>query len=413
MALIKRGLDLLEPRFSRRVGGCVEEKRGKTATDSTGESLSHIEMFFASTSGGMTSSSSEKSDNLMTFLVDDELEAKRTALTMGESDLVVQKIHEERERIQRGKDMDSHIARTLDGDKSIPLKHYLERHLRERATIERMSFVEKEIEAARGEKVSYLTPSFLIDGIFPMLRGFKKSEMMSEIRSSVFREIESGHDIRWAHGEADNPILSAVFAPAVASAVYQDNFQELLLPAPFRLNNTMKINPKGPIIAFIAMFSPDHDPLVDLEIGRPTTLRGLFANLLDGNMYSGFSISSLKQPIQVDNAYAGTDLYTFCNKSLEASYRAVMLTILKQRVWRSDRYPDNRFVTNINGVSERDIHRFVTIKLPKDEIIHDVKEGYWIFNTPVGEICCTKDFDMLKSIIYHPCTSNVKTHLPI
>ncbi|KAK3755940.1 hypothetical protein RRG08_062923, partial [Elysia crispata] len=127
---------------------------------------------------------------------------------------------------------------------------------------------------------------------------------------------------------------------------------------------------RGGILAYVAMFAPDHDPIVEVSGGGLTTLRGMFSNLLDGSLYEGHSILSLKE-MEVDPTFDDGDTKTFCDRALRASFHAVMLTMIGVKACLPERYQDNRFVAGERGV--------VSIRLPfYKEVIYDEKDGTWV-----------------------------------
>ena len=74
--------------------------------------------------------------------------------------------------------------------------------------------------------------------------------------------------------------MGSVFTPAQAREMYEDNFQRLLLSLAFKLEETQKLAPRGAILAYMSLFAPVHDPIIEVSLHKPTTLRGLFSNIL-------------------------------------------------------------------------------------------------------------------------------------
>ena len=404
--MIKKGLDLFETRFVKKVGGSVDtngcsepqQKRFKPT-----EELSCIEIFYASTANN---SARRKSDSMMTFLVDKRKVNEITDRDMVNFEMMRDMETEEANKKRCREQIDSHIACTLISDQTKHLQGFLERHMREKATIERMKRTNDKKDNNEEKNVCYITSSFLVDCIHPMLDGMNKRSLIDKLKKEHFEKVEPTEDmVKWSHSDADLPLLSAVFGPVVENAIYENNLQSLLLPPAFRLRETQKLDAKGPLIAFMALFAPDHSHLVEVFIGQPTTLRGLFSNLLDGTIYEGYSISTLQRPLKVIEQYQG-DLMIFCNNVLKYSYYSVFLTFLKIKAWRSDRYPENRFVTNDNTLiaqqcvmGEGENSDFTTIILPEGEVIYDVKDDYWIYQRKGNFLWCP-DFNTLLKHLY-------------
>lgn len=384
--MINEGIDLLERRFATTVGFTPSDTTGGgsllTATTSRREDdLSPIEMFYA----GTTSSLREKSEENTTFLVDRskayDLAARR---------------QEEREN-QEVKDrmnaayrdhLKQRIEHILTEEETEPLSRYLQRHMRERVTVERMELAATEIS----DKPYYISYSFLMDGIYPVIDGLHKRNRIARLRMAHFRKMDRVENVQWSAGDANKLVTSAIFGPMEASSMYENNLQRLFLYPPFDIKETQKLNPRGVILAYMALYAPDRDPVIDVAGSIPTTLRALFSNVLDGTLYRGITVGELKGPFEISDMYDRQDVKVFCDRLMICSYFSVLLTFLGVKAWRAERYPKDRFVINSKG--------FDTIKLPYGEVIYD-RGGTWMFNNKLLKtICYTNDFETLLYHIY-------------
>lgn len=369
--MINEGIELLEKRFSTTVGSTLALPRSTAGEDD----MSPIEMFYAST----TVSCSTTQEDATAFLVNKSKTYNNDRKRQEEK---MDKEKQERKDAAHRDDLKSWIDQTLPENETQPLSRYLHRHIRERATVDRMKASADVAEASSMDKPYYISYSFLVDGIYPVVDGMYKRNCILELRRAYFKKIKEKSEVKWTAGDANKSITGTVFGPAVASSTYEDNLQRLFLKPPFDIRETQKLNPRGVLLAYMAMFAPDHDPLVDIAGSNPTTLRGLFLNVLDGTLYRGMTVGSLKEPFEVSDLYEGQDIKSFCDRLLLCSYQSVFLTFLGVKAWRADRYPKDRFVINAK--------KFVTIKLPYKEAILD-KDGTWTFNSKEQKTICFTD----------------------
>ena len=321
----------------------------------------------------------------MTFLVD----AKKQHQDHQEQE--EEDKEDEKDTRERREFLKGYIDQVMTDTETQPLSRFLHRHIREKATIDCMKKAEKK-RNKQHNKVFYMSSSFIVDGMYPMVDGINKRKNIRWLRDSYFTQLPSvSAPLKWSANDANKSIVGCVFAPVKTSSKYEDNLQRLLLPAVFRLRETQKLNPRGAILAYMAMFASDHDPIVEIPLHKPTTLRGLVMNILDGSLYEGMSMSTLKDPFEISCVFEG-DLKTFCDRLLRCSYYAVLLTLLGITAWVPERYPEDRFVTNPEG--------FVTIKMRLFEVIYD--KGVWILNTKKRRLCFVQDFNSLLTYIYYP-----------
>ena len=402
--MIKEGLLLLRDRFTTRVG---IEPKVPTASAANPEDLSALEVFYASTSSTALSSNKDMSDN-MSFVVDSKISTDLSVAEVSVRRLQEKKkLNKEKEMRNRREHMKDHIDRLVaDDNETQPLSRFLHRHIRELATIDKLaSSVEEEgeeesngcapIKTCKKNRVNYMSSSFLVDGVFPIADGLRKKADIRRLRSNHFTRLQECDRMKWSMIDADKSIVGTIFCPVTTSSSYEDNLQRLLLPAAFRFRmETQKINPRGAILAYMAMFAHDHDPIVDIPNKSPSTLRGVFSNILDGTMYEGHSMASLVEPVQVDSMYEKDDIKHFCDRVLRCSFYAIFLTLLGIKVWIPERYPEDRFVINSS--------KLVTIKLPLSEVIYDEKDQVWIFNNKKRSVCYVKDFTSLLNYMYYP-----------
>lgn len=393
--MINEGIELLSRRFTTTVGLQQQPQPTQEATCvvKQKDDLSAIEVFYASTTGTVVSSSKNKTENNMTFVVDKQRSDEETRRRqMRDEDAF--KAAREKEKYKYQESLKRRIDQILPADEpeTQPLARYLHRHIREKATVERMRTVEN--YKKKTHQVYYASFSYLLDGIYPMVEGLHKRRRIRSLKQ-YFKELPAtGQPVGWSAGDANKSIVGAIFAPVKTSSMYEDNLQRLFLLPPYDIKETQKLNPRGVLLANMATFAHNHDPLVDIAAATPTTLRGLFSNVLDGTMYKGLTVSSLRQPFEVSDLYEGGDLKAYCDRFLECSYQAVLLTLIGVKAWVSERYPQDRFVVNSKG--------FVTFKLPYNEVIHDRKDGVWIFNNKILKtICFTGSFDTLLTHMYN------------
>ena len=410
--MINEGLELIKHHIGTRVGlynNALSSTSSAFAATTSPDDLSPHEIFYASTSSNIRSSESSLSDtgNSMTFVVD-----SRRAEMDSETDAVARRRYEnsrvaKEKAVKKHREfMKNHIDQTLGGDDAYqPLSRYLHRTLREKATVEKLSSYNKktpeekdeedEIFAKDNKRVCYLSFSYLVDGVWPIVDGLNKKRLIVGLLRKYFKRLPE-RKMLWSMADAERSVVGTIFSPVTASSLYEDNLQRLLLPSAFRFRmETQKINPRGGILAYVAMFAPDHDPIVEVSGGGLTTLRGMFNNLLDGSLYEGHSISSLKE-MEVDPTFDDGDTKTFCDRVLRASFHAVMLTMIGVKAWLPERYPDNRFVAGEIGE--------VSIRLPfYKEVIYDEKDGTWVFNTKTDHrMCYVKEFNSLLHYLSYP-----------
>jgi hypothetical protein len=342
-------------------------------------------MFYASTTGAVVASG--PSEDNTAFLID---RAKTYDGDLRRHEEKMDRNQRDREDCARREHLKHWIDQTLPEEETQPLSRYLHRHIRERATVDRMKTTLAETYSSSADRPYYVSYSFLVDGIYPVVDGVHKRNRIRTLREAYFMRLmdNNGAAVQWTSGDANRSVTGTVFGPVITSAVYEDNLQRLFLKPPFDIKETQKLNPRGVLLAYMAMFATDHDPLVDVAGSTPTTLRGLFSNALDGTLYRGITVGSLKAPHEVSDIYEGQDLKLFCDRLMACSYYAVLLTLLGVKAWRADRYPKDRFVINSKG--------FVTIKLPYWEVIYDDDDGTWTFNDKRKKtICYTDDFENL------------------
>lgn len=390
--MIDEGIDLLEKRFTTVVG-LNQPSKSKQNGISKKDDLSAIEVFYASTTSTIVSTLNSKSENNMTFVVD-KLRTDSESISKQKQDEETLRLKREKRDYEYRANLKNYIDRTLPADEQVtqPLARYLHRNIREKATIERMR--DTKHDERKLHQVYYFSYSFLIDGLYPLTEALHKKINIRKLREAHFKYIPNrDQPIQWSAGDANKTIVGTIFAPCKSSSVYEDNLQRLFLYPPFDIKETQKLNPRGVLLAYMAMFAHNHDPLIDVDFITPTTLRGLFSNVLDGTIYNGFTISSLKESFRVSDLYEGDDVKDFCDRLLSSSYYSIGLTFLNVKAWIPERFPQDRFVQNSNG--------FVSIKLPYNEVIHDRKDGVWIFNNKqLKTICYTSHFETLIHHLY-------------
>lgn len=376
--MIHEGIELLSKRFittvqqQRQKNNCVVVKQK--------DDLSAIELFYASTLGGSTSNESG------VMLEDALFKSDKKQNTVEEKDHVAAvKEKESRERLR------NRIDQILPPDEreTQPLSRYLYRYVRERATIEHIR-IQKDIDKKKDDSVYYASFSFLIDGIYPMVEGLHKKKILRDLRTKYFREVIMTSDfIQWSKADGTKLISEKIFGPVKTSSMYEDNLQRLFLFPPFDIKETQRLNPRGALLAYMAMFAHDHDPLIDIASTNPTTLRGLFNNVLDGGLYEGKTVASLKSPFEVSAVFEGNDIKQFCDRLFLSSYYSIFLTLLNIKAWIADRYPEDRFVVDAKK-------NFVSVKIPYNEVIFDPKDKTWTFHDKHQKtICYTSDFSTL------------------
>lgn len=391
--MINEGLELLSKRFVTAValqqqqpthGECVVKRK---------DDLSAIEVFYASTTGTVVPSCASSGVDPNVMLVDasrmdEELERQQT------KDAKTLRAAKERENVEYRERLKNRIDQVLPPDEreTQPLSRYLHRYIRERATVERMKT--REDLDKKEHQVYYASFSYLIDGIYPMVDGLHKKRILRDLRVNYFNRLCTvDNPIQWSAGDASKSIVGTIFAPVKASSMYEDNLQRMFLMPPFDIKETQRINPRGVLLAYMAMFAPDHDPLVDIASTTPTTLRGLFSNVLDGTLYKGKTVASLKSPFEMSDIFDGGDLKTFCDRLLLTSFYSIFLTLLGIKAWMPDRYPEDRFVINTE--------KFVSVKVPYNEVIYDPKDKTWTFHDKrLKKICYTTDFVTLLHRMY-------------
>lgn len=267
--------------------------------------------------------------------------------------------------------------------------------MREKNTIDRMKR-EKEAKKDNSDTVFYVSSSYLIDGIYPMAVGLYKSRLIRRLRTDHMTLLPSTQRHRWTAQDADKSVVGTIFTPVTMSSIYEDRLQRLLLHPAFRLRETHKLNPRGALLASVAMYASDHDPIVDVHMFKTTTLRGIMMNALDGSLYAGMTFSSLKSPFEVSSEVVDEDSQKFCNDILRCSFQAVCLTMIGVKCWRSDRLPENRFAENNEG--------FITIKSQAKEVIYDHTDDVWMLKYN-KKLCYVQDFKSLLGYIYDPMSA--------
>ncbi|KAK3761566.1 hypothetical protein RRG08_010290 [Elysia crispata] len=329
--MIKRGLILLQDKFTSAVGG---GKRVAAATHdvTSAEDLSTLEVFYASTSTADVSSASgsggDNGDN-MTYVMDASMDVGPSEAEKSRIQAIEEmRAAKEMRANQKRENMKKYIDSLAQGDDQLqPLSRVLHRSVRERATLAKLSnltSVEREgdddddreesgdgigLERTKTKPgmVYYVSSSFIVDGVYPMYQGIHKRWVVRKLREKYMTRLrELDGPMRWFMLDSNKSIVPTVFEPVFASSLYEDNLQRLLLPAAFRMRDTHKLNPRGAIVAYMALMALDHDPIVDISGKHPTTLRGLFHNILDGSIYEGHFVSSMLEPQQIDNAHEGS-----------------------------------------------------------------------------------------------------------
>lgn len=401
--MINEGLRLLSKNFTTRVGSGSPRDAPKVSRNVVKDDLSPLEVFYSSTSSTTLAHAGGMGDeNNMTFVIDENMDPNLLSAEDKERLMSYEALRKARETaaLNGRNDMKEHISTLTEGDPAAqPLSMFLQRKMRERATLDKLVGVEEEDrETAEVSKVCYVSSSFLVDAVYPVVDGLNKRYIFRRLRSCFTRLREAPGDVKWALSDADKPVCGTIFAPVQTSSLYEDNLQRLLLTAAFRFRiETQKITPRPAIIAFMAMFSPRGDAVIDIPPKPPTTLRGLFANILDGSLYKGHSFATLKDPFSTDDGMEtyDADLKRFCDRALLHSYHAVFLTLLGVKVWVPDRYPENRFVANGEGL--------VTVKIPQGEVIHCPRDDVWIFKVKnASGVYVVKEFNSLLTYLYHP-----------
>lgn len=298
---------------------------------------------------------------------------------------------EERAENDSRRYLKQYIDQVCQEPETQPLSRFLHRHIRETRTIQKMKRADDKREKALKE-VCYVSSSVLVDGMYPLLEGLNKKKIVDSLREKYFTPFAESAPVNWSVHDSGLSVVSAVFLPMGPSAAYEDNLQRLLLPSAFRLRTeTQRLNPRGAILAYMAMFSPDHDFVVEVPFQKTTTLRGLFSNILDGSIYNGYTFLTLTAPLEISQLFEG-DLKRFCDRALECSFYAVLLTFLGVSGWTPERYPDDRFVANAQG--------FTTINLNKKDVLFDHTDRVWMFNVQKGQIAYVREFWRLVSYLY-------------
>lgn len=397
--MINEAITCLEQKFfTTQVGtDCSNQKLVLDKTRLCADDLSPIEVFYASTTSTAGIPSKSTPDSSLTFVVDKDKERARveleTQLATDES-IQTKEIEQKQAAEQHKQFLKAHIDAIVGNDSETqPLSRYLYRHMRTKATVDRLQ-EEREEHLKGNRQVQYVSSSFLVDGVYPLAVSVMKKKTIRSLRTNHFINVqpEAPSSVTWGTTDGDRPLVGVVFNPITTSTIYEDNLQRILLTAAFKLEETQKLDPRGALLTYMAMFAPEHDPVIEVSLLKPTTLRGLFSNVLDGKLYQGYSIASLPGPFTTCDLYEGDD-QQFCDRVLLCSYYSVYLTLLGVKVWSAGRYPDDRFATDTNG--------FVTIKLPKGEVIYDEQDGVWIFaKKHKKQICYVTSFISLIACIY-------------
>lgn len=389
--MINEGLELLSKRFVTAVALQPERTHGGVVKQK--DDLSAIEVFYASTTGTVVSSTTSYGADQSAMLVDasrqnEELKRQR------EKDKETVRAAKEKENFDFRERLKNRIDQILPPDEreTQPLSRYLHRYIREKATVERMK-TQEDLDK-KEHQVYYASYSYLIDGIYPVVDGLHKKKILRYLKVNHFKPLcATTNPIQWSAGDASKSIVGTIFAPVKASSMYEDNLQRMFLMPPFDIKETQRINPRGVLLAYMALFAHDHDPLVDISSSSPTTLRALFSNVLDGTIYEGRTVASLKSPFEVSDLFEGADLKKFCDRLLLTSFYSIFLTLVGVKAWMSDRYPEDRFVINTK--------KFVTVKLPFNEVIYDPKDKTWTFHDKrLKTIFYTTDFVTLLHHMY-------------
>ena len=375
--MINEGLDLLNSYFIKNKPA-APANMGNGYIPADNEDLCPLELFYSSTKSSIISSEidQEKKKNQTSkidvgyvfkdsgsFEIDNSEEKKVKAKRMSI----------ERDLAEHRKCLKIYIDNNLvTGQETQALGRFLHNHLREEKTLEKIKQAEIEVQMSQ-KKIYYVSPAFFTDVLTTTSAGITKRKFISNLRIRYFNEyaVSRPSTINWASSDFFKGVESTMFEPFAVCAVYEDAFQRLFLHQSCRLNtHTQRVNPRCSIVAYMSMMVPTYDNIIELDgVAAPTTVRGMMENILDGNLYKGYTIVNLTKPVRLLES-GGSDIEEFCNRALECSFYAIFLTFCNLIPWIPERYPDDNFLQ---------LNTFKTIKLNKREVIFDRKDGVWIF----------------------------------
>ncbi|GFR76040.1 hypothetical protein ElyMa_005791400 [Elysia marginata] len=366
--------------------------------------VSGLELFYLSTANNKDRWIGDEC-NMNTAYVDKSARVGPTAEQINKRRLEEEeKLRAERcVRVQR-QVLEKKINDFICGDDVLsPLGRHLHRCLRERQqqqhTRDEQPVTEEEEDNndKKNDRVRYISTSFLLDGVYALVEANHKRAVISDIKTKHFAEAPPGSSARLNLIDSELSVRHTIFHDKRLSTTYEDNLQRLLLSPAFGFNHTMRLAPRGALVAHVAMFSPEDDP--ELQLDGPnaevTTLRALLMNIIDGSLYHGMTIGGLlsSPPLtcRIDGNFDSDRLKHFCDNLLLASHRATLLTFLRFKPWRSGMYPSERFI--INSTSGL----LITIK-SRDVILDDVS-GHWLYavkgTNKTREIRYASSFDAL------------------
>lgn len=298
--------------------------------------------------------------------------------------------YEEKERLAGLLEVE-HINKTMMNDpRVLNLAMYLTRALREKRTTRTLQLFEEERRKRVEGRVSYISASFFFDGLLPLYVGVDKKRVFSRLITNLtFTPAPGNNSIRWTIN-GNSHVTTTVFTNKLGGK-YEEILSRLLLSPVFRLRtHTQRMSPRGALLAYMAMFAPITDPVL---LDQNTTLRGLFANVLDGAVFKGMTFASLLMtpplPINCMDGVVGEyqrDLVAFCNNVINRGWQAVFLTLLGVQVWTSTCYPEEWFLS--------DPEKGDNIKITQGTVVlHGANT--WIFNQNNKSVMYTSDFRTL------------------
>lgn len=413
MFSLEEALKILQRYFSREKTNTVGSTTNNNVclSGDNNKDLCPIEVFFSSTKSSIELANMDKKVGINVsggdFRFAGNINEVHTIVSLEEKnkELKKQKQLLELQKIKQHNQQSLFLERLIgQRHETQPLCRYLLNSMREEITNEKLETARQEEKEAAKRRVPYISPSFFFDALYPTCEGIHK-------RASILRLIEEGHIEEDNNTCSQSPfnsttfciknIESTIFKQKPLQDLYEENLQALLLHSSSRYKESQKSSAKNSIVAYLALFAPTHDSIVEIvegdeksfsdhmetegpsrkirkrdntaeDISFTTTLRGMFSNILDGTLYKDLSLASLKYPFRLAEPYTAGDIKCFCNNALLMSFFAIFLTYLDLKVWRYDRLPAEYFL-------QQDCEDLITFKLNKKEVLYDKKTGYWIY----------------------------------
>ena len=401
--MIEQSLNLLKEYFVRgdgvNSGGSRHRLEAPLVGSATDDDLCPIEVFFSSTrassavSGGESGGTQHQStagnfryaktnDNSFLKSLEKEATERRRMKDIAE-----------REAIKRRQYLKHLIDTSIATDvETHPLGRFLHNSIREDLTLEKIKDAREDEQFNASRKVFYVSPSFFTDVIYESWDGVHKRKIVMDLleQPGVIEPVSDERKPLWSMNDTFKNIVPTIFKQPNIQYMYENNLQNMLLHCSSRLNNeTQRVNPRGSIVAYMCLYAPRDDPLVEIvppkEAGEEyesppkrqktgpgmmTTVRGLLCNVLDGTLYKNHSIVNLQNPYTLSGS-GESDLEIFCNKVLLYSFYAIFLTYVGVKVCQPNRLPEDRFLVNDKGTK--------TIKLLRKEVVFDRRTGTWFF----------------------------------